>query len=131
MALATIPTAYLTARLTVPNTIPHVRRYSRHGHAPPRQHYYSRRLLGPPLEEVHAMLHPSSTLLFLRLLHSSQPKTGAVYMEKGYFLTDTDLQHLDTSFFSVSRAEVELLDPQQRQLLEVVWGRLGNAGETG
>ncbi|KAH0559953.1 hypothetical protein GP486_003528 [Trichoglossum hirsutum] len=62
---------------------------------------------------------------------SSQPKTGTVSAEEGYFLADTDLQCLDTSFFSMSRAEVELLDPQQRQLLEVVWECLENAGETG
>jgi len=46
----------------------------------------------------------------------------------GYFL-DEDLSAIDTSFFSMSRREVENCDPQQRQLLEVVKECLDDAGE--
>jgi len=46
----------------------------------------------------------------------------------GYFL-DEDLSTIDTSFFSMSRREVENCDPQQRQLLEVVKECLDDAGE--
>jgi hypothetical protein len=44
---------------------------------------------------------------------------GAIKARYGYFIDD-DLSTLDTSFFSMTRKEVERCDPQQRQLLEVV-----------
>lgn len=47
----------------------------------------------------------------------------------GYFL-DGDLGHLDTSFFSCRKAELEKMDPQIRQLLEVTGECLESAGET-
>ncbi|KFZ19179.1 hypothetical protein V501_00783 [Pseudogymnoascus sp. VKM F-4519 (FW-2642)] len=48
----------------------------------------------------------------------------------GYFLQDLNLKAFDSSFFSMSRAEVEILDPQQRLLLEVVWECMESAGQT-
>lgn len=48
--------------------------------------------------------------------------------KQGYFLAD-DLTRLDTSFFSMSRTEVERCDPQQRLLLEVARECLEDAGE--
>jgi hypothetical protein len=56
-------------------------------------------------------------------------KLGHVGMEYGYFLDDLDLQHLDSSFFSMTKNEVEVTDPQQRQLLEVVYECLQNGGQ--
>ena len=53
---------------------------------------------------------------------------GAIKTRYGYFL-DEDLTTIDTSFFSMSRKEVERCDPQQRQLLEVVKECLDDAGE--
>ena len=50
------------------------------------------------------------------------------HLENGYFL-DEDLSSLDTSFFNMRRHELELTDPQQRILLEVVRECLENAGE--
>lgn len=44
-------------------------------------------------------------------------KPGTFRMKKGYFLQDVNIQQFDTSFFSLSRTEVERLDLQQRQLL--------------
>jgi len=61
--------------------------------------------------------------------YSKTTKKGAVKLQHGYFL-DNDLQHLDASFFSMNKMEVERLDPQQRQLLEVVWECMENAGQT-
>ncbi|KAK3360559.1 polyketide synthase [Lasiosphaeria hispida] len=53
---------------------------------------------------------------------------GSIHTRHGYFL-DEDLSCLDTSFFSMSRSELERCDPQQRQLLEVVRECLEDAGE--
>jgi acyl transferase domain-containing protein len=50
-------------------------------------------------------------------------------VQKGYFLDDM-LDRFDAGFFSMSQAEVERLDPNQRLLLEVVYEALENAGET-
>lgn len=55
-------------------------------------------------------------------------KKGAIKTQKGYFLDD-DLTSLDTSFFSMSKNELEKSDPQQRQLLEVTKECLESAGE--
>ncbi|KAJ8125424.1 hypothetical protein O1611_g8215 [Lasiodiplodia mahajangana] len=53
---------------------------------------------------------------------------GVIRTRHGYFI-DHDLSCLDTSFFSMSRSELERCDPQQRQLLEVVRECLEDAGE--
>jgi acyl transferase domain-containing protein len=54
---------------------------------------------------------------------------GAIKARYGYFL-DEDLSALDTTFFSMTRKEVESCDPQQRHLLEVVKECFDDAGET-
>ncbi|KAF5254823.1 hypothetical protein FANTH_443 [Fusarium anthophilum] len=46
----------------------------------------------------------------------------------GYFIED-DLSSLDTSFFSLTKNELEMVDPQQRLLLEVTHECLEEAGE--
>ncbi|KAG9495697.1 hypothetical protein J7337_012253 [Fusarium musae] len=46
----------------------------------------------------------------------------------GYFIED-DLSRLDTSFFSLTKNELERVDPQQRLLLEVTHECLEDAGE--
>ncbi|KAL8721428.1 MAG: hypothetical protein Q9225_001903 [Loekoesia sp. 1 TL-2023] len=56
---------------------------------------------------------------------------GTVKTRHGYFLNHVDLQHLDASFFSMNKTEVERLDPQQRLLLEVVWECMENGGQVG
>ncbi|KAL6890027.1 hypothetical protein GGI43DRAFT_425686 [Trichoderma evansii] len=64
--------------------------------------------------------------------YSPNKKPGSVITQKGYYLDSTnDLAALDTSFFSMSRSEVETLDPQQRMLLEVAREALDDSGETG
>ena len=62
--------------------------------------------------------------------HSPESKLVAVKSEYRYFLEESNLGQLDTSFFSMNQGEVEKLDPQQRLLLEVVWEFFENAGET-
>ncbi|KAE8135902.1 hypothetical protein BDV38DRAFT_284380 [Aspergillus pseudotamarii] len=52
-------------------------------------------------------------------------------IDHGYWLDEEDLARFDPSLFSMSLAEVEKLDPQQRVLLEVVRETFENAGETG
>ena len=53
---------------------------------------------------------------------------GAIKTRWGYFLDD-DLSSLDTSFFSLTKNELERTDPQQRQILEVTRECLESAGE--
>ncbi|KAL8941662.1 MAG: hypothetical protein Q9211_001724 [Gyalolechia sp. 1 TL-2023] len=57
-------------------------------------------------------------------------KSGHVASKHGYFLDDPDLGAMDTSFWSMTKQEVEALDPQQRPLLEVVYETFQNAGVT-
>jgi len=52
--------------------------------------------------------------------YSANGKPGTINSEYGYFLDeDVKLDSLDTSFFTISKTELERTDPQQRQLLEV------------
>lgn len=63
--------------------------------------------------------------------HSTDGKPGTVATEYGYFLDENvDLGALDTSFFSMTRSEVERADPQQRLLLEVARECFEDAGVT-
>ena len=55
-------------------------------------------------------------------------KPGHAATPYGYFLEDVDLANIDASFWSMSKHEAELVDPQQRILLEVVHECLENAG---
>ncbi|KAL9094132.1 MAG: hypothetical protein Q9165_003547 [Trypethelium subeluteriae] len=59
---------------------------------------------------------------------STFSKKGAIESQWGYFINE-DLACLDTSFFSLSKEELEKTDPQQRQLLEVTKECLESAGE--
>jgi acyl transferase domain-containing protein len=61
--------------------------------------------------------------------HTSK-ESGSVAAEYGHFLADSDgLDAFDTSFFTISKAEAEQLDPQQRMLLEVVYECMENGGQ--
>ncbi|KAK0732344.1 hypothetical protein B0T21DRAFT_412523 [Apiosordaria backusii] len=60
---------------------------------------------------------------------STTGKSGAVNTTHGYFL-DHDLTQFDASLLSMTRNEVEKLDPQQLLLLEITRECLENAGET-
>ncbi|KAF9772857.1 hypothetical protein IL306_009400 [Fusarium sp. DS 682] len=61
---------------------------------------------------------------------SETVKPGTVKTEYGYFLDESiDIASVDTSFFTMRKAEVERADPQQRQMLEVARECLEDAGE--
>lgn len=62
--------------------------------------------------------------------YSDSLKPGDVVTEHGYFLDESvKLGSLDASRFSMTRAELESSDPQQRLMLEVVREALDDAGE--
>lgn len=56
-------------------------------------------------------------------------KIGHVASEYGYFLEDIDLGNADASFWTMTKQEIEALDPQQRLTLEVTYECLQNAGQ--
>ena len=56
-------------------------------------------------------------------------KPGTVITKHGYFLSDVDFSQFDHSMFTVAAAEAELMDPNQRLILEVVREALERAGE--
>jgi acyl transferase domain-containing protein len=62
--------------------------------------------------------------------YSASRRPGCTGVKYGHFLDDSDgIDLLDTSFFTMSKAEVEKLDPQQRMLLEVVYECMENGGQ--
>lgn len=62
--------------------------------------------------------------------HSKSGRTGTIATQYGYFLDESiKLGGLDTSRFSLSRAELEVVDPQHRRMLEVVREVFDDAGE--
>ncbi|KAK1993234.1 beta-ketoacyl synthase domain-containing protein [Colletotrichum falcatum] len=48
----------------------------------------------------------------------------------GYFLQELNLAHVDSSFWSFTKQEAELMDPRQRLFLEVAYEALENSGST-
>lgn len=46
------------------------------------------------------------------------------------FLENIDPAEFDAAFFNINRADATAMDPQQRQLLEVVYEGFENAGVT-
>src|SRR6478735_5675471 len=63
----------------------------------------------------------------LRAVHHPVPgKPGRSYVDRAAFLAD--IAHFDAEFFGISRREAELLDPQQRMLLETSWEAMERAG---
>ena len=57
-------------------------------------------------------------------------KPGTMRPPGGMFLDDVDPADFDASFFEISGAEAVAMDPNQRQMLEVVFEGLENAGLT-
>lgn len=57
-------------------------------------------------------------------------KTHTMISPGGMFIEDIDLQAFDAQFFNVNRADTIAMEPQQRQILEVVYECLENGGVT-
>lgn len=55
-------------------------------------------------------------------------KTHTMISPGGMFIEDIDLQAFDAQFFNVNRADTIAMEPQQRQILEVVYECLENGG---
>lgn len=56
-------------------------------------------------------------------------KLGHTPSKHGYFLDGVDLGKTDSSFWSMTKQEIEAVDPQQRLTLEVVYECLQSAGQ--
>ncbi|VBB84212.1 Putative polyketide synthase [Podospora comata] len=56
-------------------------------------------------------------------------KIGHTASKFGYFLDNVNLANMDSSFWSMTKKEIEAMDPQQRLTLEVVYECLQNAGQ--
>ncbi|WP_405456475.1 phosphopantetheine-binding protein [Streptomyces sp. NBC_00101] len=58
--------------------------------------------------------------------HPERGTEGRSYVDRAGFLDD--IASFDASFFGISQREAEMMDPQQRMLLEVSWEALERAG---
>jgi acyl transferase domain-containing protein/thioesterase domain-containing protein len=63
-----------------------------------------------------------------RYYHPDKNKVGKSYSKWGGFIKDVD--KFDPMFFNISPREAELMDPQERLFLEVVWQAIEDAGYT-
>ncbi|RFU78094.1 polyketide synthase [Trichoderma arundinaceum] len=62
--------------------------------------------------------------------YDGSKKPGTMRPPGGMFLENIDLADFDASFFGISTAEAISMDPNQRQMLEVVYEAMENAGIT-
>lgn len=53
---------------------------------------------------------------------------GTISTKKAHFLQDVEIQEFDPTVFSMTKTELERLDPSQRQLLQVAYECIENAG---
>ncbi|MCJ1384549.1 hypothetical protein MMC17_007666 [Xylographa soralifera] len=60
--------------------------------------------------------------------YDGSKKPGTMRPPGGNFLEGIELEVFDASFFEISRAKAISMDPNQRQLLEVIYEGLENAG---
>jgi acyl transferase domain-containing protein len=60
--------------------------------------------------------------------HDGSSRFGTIPTNNGYFLEDVNIQEFDPSVFHIPKKELECLDPSQRQLLQVAYECMENAG---
>ncbi|KAK2024500.1 hypothetical protein LX32DRAFT_705488 [Colletotrichum zoysiae] len=82
-------------------------------------------LLSSPREVAQDI--PPTRFNISRFYHPSPTHHGTTATKQAYLLSE-DVRLFDTKFFAVPPAESEVIDPQQRQLLEVVYEALESAG---
>ncbi|GFF95380.1 hypothetical protein CNMCM8927_008449 [Aspergillus lentulus] len=73
---------------------------------------------------------PPGTRYSLNTHYDGSLKPQTMASPGGMFLQDVDPRDIDAQFFHLSGIEATSMDPQQRQLLEVVYEGLENAGVT-
>jgi len=71
-----------------------------------------------------------STRFDLNTHYVGSPKPNTMRSPGGMYLESIDPRDFDAPFFNISREDAIAMDPQQRQLLEVVYEGLENAGIT-
>lgn len=77
-----------------------------------------------------AMNTPPGTRFSLATHYDGSLKAQTMASPGGMFLQNVDPRDIDAQFFKLSGIEATSMDPQQRQLLEVVYEGLENAGVT-
>lgn len=70
---------------------------------------------------------PSSRFKVESFTHTQSGHAGTILGDAGYFLDD-DPRLFDNAFFGINNLEATSMDPQQRQLLEVVYECFESAG---
>ncbi|KAL1642561.1 Type I Iterative PKS [Diplodia intermedia] len=71
---------------------------------------------------------PPASRFSLKTHYDGSGKPCTMGSPGGMFLENVDPENFDAAFFSISSTEAIAMDPQQRQLLEVVYECLENAG---
>lgn len=72
--------------------------------------------------------HPPTSRFSLNGHFDGSRKPHTMATPGGMWLEDVDIELWDAPFFNIPRSDANVLDPQQRQLLEVVYECLENAG---
>ena len=62
--------------------------------------------------------------------HPDGPHHGTTNVTESYFISEGDIRHFDAQFFNTPPTEADPMDPQHRQLLEVVYEALEDSGLT-
>lgn len=73
---------------------------------------------------------PPASRYDLKTHYDGTRKDKTMASPGGMYLQNVDVRDLDAQFFKLSRLEALSMDPQQRQLLEVVYEGLENSGIT-
>ena len=71
---------------------------------------------------------PPETRFNLDRHYDGSRKPNTMRSPGGMFLENVDPRDIDAQFFGLSRVEATAMDPQQRQLLEIVYESLESAG---
>ncbi|KAL2000896.1 hypothetical protein VTN02DRAFT_2484 [Thermoascus thermophilus] len=77
-----------------------------------------------------AINEPPRSRFNLRGHYDGSTKPGTMRPPGGMFIETVNPEDFDAAFFRISKADAIAMDPQQRQLLEVVYEALENAGIT-